>query len=135
MPDSSLAPAGSSTVDDQSTKSPATDSDPVATGSRNLPQALIPLLNNIAENLTESCETDNVTKNTTFLGRNSSATFFRRLSAIHIYDLVPAEISIESAFGLTNRTALHPFGSLWVTVNVKLADILKALPEVETCMR
>lgn len=122
-------------VDGQSTESPNTEIEALAAPSCDLPQALIPLLNNVAQNLTESWKTDKVTKNTTFLGRNSPATFFCRLSAIHIYDLVPAAISIESAFGLTNRTALHPFGSLWVTVNVTLADILRALPEVETCMR
>ena len=137
VPDPSLSSATYSSPDglhaDDTSTSTGIGNEGYAPGDP--PEQLLPLLNYIAHNLTESWETDKLTKNTTFLGRNSSANFFRRLSAIHIYDLLPLDISIESAFGLTNRTTLHPFGSLWVTVHVTLGDVLQALPGLETCTR
>ena len=96
---------------------------------------LIAFLDNIALRLSETCETDALLGETVYLGRNSPANFFRFMHEKDALDIIPKKISLESAFALTNRTTLHPFGSLWSTVNVTLADVLKALPAAETCMR
>lgn len=102
---------------------------------QSLPSELLLLLDSIATLLIESCETDVITDETTFLGRNASATFFRCVSLAHPSGLLPSHISVESAFALSNRTTLHPFGSLWHTVDVTLAEVLRALPGSETCLR
>ena len=96
---------------------------------------LIAFLDNIAARLSDTCETDALLGETVYLGRNSPANFFRFMHEKDAPDILPKKISLESAFALTNRTTLHPFGSLWSTVNVTLADVLKALPAAETCMR
>ena len=72
---------------------------------------------------------------TVFLGRNSAANFFRSMHSEGATNVLPSNISLETAFALTNRMTLHPFGSLWSTANVTLADVLKALPPAETCIR
>ena len=96
---------------------------------------LLAFLDRIADALIETWMTDGPTSQTTFLGRNSSATFFRFLASTHHFELMPKDVSLESAFALTNRTTLHPFGSLWTTVHVTLSSVLKALPSSETCMK
>jgi hypothetical protein len=98
-------------------------------------EKIITFLDTTASRLAETCETDALLGETVYLGRNSSANFFRFMHPENAQDVLPKKISLESAFALTNRTTLHPFGSLWSTVNVTLADVLKALPAAETCMR
>ncbi|KXT13883.1 hypothetical protein AC579_2641 [Pseudocercospora musae] len=101
---------------------------------------LIQTLNTISSALKHLVKTDRWTGETVFLGRNSSATFFTNLShpqtKIPISDtLMPFNVSWGAAFGLTNRTTLHPFGSLWTAAGTtNLKDILQALPATEICM-
>ena len=96
---------------------------------------IIIFLDATASRLTETCDTDALLGETVYLGRNSPANFFRFMHPENAQHVLPKKISLESAFALTNRTTLHPFGSLWSTVDVTLADVLKALPAAETCMR
>lgn len=93
------------------------------------------LLDATSSRLSETCNKDAMLGETVYLGRNSPANFFRSMHPEDAKDVLPPKISLESAFALTNRTTLHPFGSLWSTVDVTLADVLKALPAAETCMR
>ena len=96
---------------------------------------IITFLDATASRLANTCETDALLGETVYLGRNAPANFFRFMHPENATDALPKKISLESAFALTNRTTLHPFGSLWSTVDVTLADVLKALPAAETCMR
>lgn len=95
----------------------------------------ITLLNAVASRLSATCEKDPMLGETVYLGQNAPANFFRFMHPEGAEDVLPPKISLESAFALTNRTTLHPFGSLWSTVGVELSDVLKALPAAETCMR
>ncbi|KAF7190612.1 Multidrug resistance regulator 1 [Pseudocercospora fuligena] len=101
---------------------------------------LIQILNKISSSLSYLIKTDRWTGETVFLGRNCSATFFTNFShpqtKIPISDtLMPFNVSWGAAFGLTNRTTLHPFGSLWTAAGTtNLKDILQALPATEICM-
>jgi hypothetical protein len=79
------------------------------------PTSVVPVLDVIAKRLVDSNEIDPELSQTTYVGKTSSANFFRALSSLCEEKLLPPNISIESAFGLTNRTPLHPFGSLWTT--------------------
>ena len=89
--------------------------------------AAIPFLNGIASRLSATCKKDPMLGETVYLGRYSPANFFRFMHPEDAQDVLPDKISLEST--------LHPFGSLWSTVDVTLADVLKALPAAETCMR
>ncbi|KAF7188725.1 putative transcriptional regulatory protein C3H8.08c [Pseudocercospora fuligena] len=95
------------------------------------------LLSNVTTNLSPVISHDTQTGETIYLGRNSSAAFFSSLLSSSPDPItLPSEISIPSAFGLTNRTPLHPFGSLWAaTASVTLGDILRSLPGTDRCMR
>lgn len=98
---------------------------------------LISLLDQLSLCLKPTHEIDNVTKEKVYLGRNCAANVFRALNT-YVPDkpLLPTSISVESAFGLTNRTTLHPFGSLWSYAgDVSLGSILQSLPAVEVCLR
>lgn len=110
---------------------PGSDNYPSDTSSADV----IPLLDALAARLTDTCDVDAQTSQTTYVGRSSTANLFRALSSFTTQELLPADISIESAFGLTNRTPLHPFGSLWSTVDVRLLDILQTLTHPQDCMR
>ena len=105
------------------------------TAGRLLPDELIPLLNSISVNRRDTLELDQLTGEQIFLGRNCSANFFRSLASISISDLLPKNVSLSSAFALGNRTPLHFPGSLWTTVHDTIADVLKALPDANTCTR
>lgn len=98
---------------------------------------LMALLDGIARDLTPTNQTDETTREKVFLGQNCAANFFRAMAVVMPYEpLLPSHISIESAFGLTNRTTLHPFGSLWSHAgDVSLQNILQSLPAVEVCLR
>ena len=96
---------------------------------------VISFLDGIASRLTATCKRDPMLGETVYLGRYSPANFYRFMHSENAHHVLPDKISLESAFALTNRTTLHPFGSLWSTVDVTLADVLKALPAAETCMR
>jgi hypothetical protein len=95
----------------------------------------IHFLDGIAGRLSATCKKDPMLGEVVYLGRYSPANFFRFMHPENASNVLPDKISLESAFALTNRTTLHPFGSLWSTVDVTLADVLKALPAAETCMR
>lgn len=98
---------------------------------------LTSLLDELSLSLKPTHEIDPVTKEKIYLGRNCAANVFRALNT-HVPDkpLLPTSISVESAFGLTNRTTLHPFGSLWSYAgDVSLGSILQSLPAVEVCLR
>ncbi|KAK4495987.1 hypothetical protein PRZ48_013255 [Zasmidium cellare] len=96
----------------------------------------IEFLNYLSESITNICERDDQTGETLYVGQNSSAAFFQAVLATQEDYQLPPDVSIGSAFGLTNRTPLHPFGSLWsATVKVTLGDILGSLPSTERCMR
>lgn len=83
-----------------------------------------------------SCETDAVTGQVTFVGRRAHATFFRTLLSYLPEQTLPPSASVESVFGLTNRSVSQPFVSLWnTTARVTIADILHSLPSPETCLR
>ncbi|KAK6382767.1 hypothetical protein LTS17_003436 [Exophiala oligosperma] len=99
---------------------------------------LIWFLDAVAAGLKDTWHTEQLTSETIFLGWKSSASLFRCLGeqvpngALSL----PEGLTVESVFGLTNRTTLHPFGSLWSFAgNPSVAEILKALPGVESCMR
>ncbi|TQV95343.1 fungal specific transcription factordomain-containing protein [Cordyceps javanica] len=95
----------------------------------------IALLDGAYRRLKPTREIDGTTRESIYLGRNCAASFFRALVADHHAPdrpLLPSNVSIESAFGLTNRTTLHPFGSLWSFAgDVSLKHILESLPAVE----
>ncbi|KAJ3484817.1 hypothetical protein NLG97_g6965 [Lecanicillium saksenae] len=95
---------------------------------------LVALLNRVAARLEPTHETDDATREKIFLGQNCAANFFRALGAENpTTPLLPSGVAIESAFGLSNRTALHPFGSLWSNAgDVSLKNVLQSLPAVET---
>ncbi|EME81199.1 uncharacterized protein MYCFIDRAFT_77113, partial [Pseudocercospora fijiensis CIRAD86] len=101
---------------------------------------LIQSLDKTSSTLKHMIKTDRWTGETVFLGRNCSATFFTKLThpqtKIPISDtLMPFNVSWGAAFGLTNRTTLHPFGSLWTAAGTtNLKEILQALPATEICM-
>lgn len=100
-------------------------------------EQLIALLDDISQRLAPTYIMDDITRERIYLGMNCAANFFRELS-LHASGkpLLPGDVSIESAFGLTNRTTLHPFGSLWSYAgDVSLGNILKSLPAVEVCLR
>lgn len=98
---------------------------------------LIALLDDVSQRLEPTYIIDSTTRERIYLGVSCAANFFRALSS-HAREkpLLPGHVSIESAFGLTNRTTLHPFGSLWSYAgDVSLGKILQSLPAVEVCLR
>ncbi|OQV05000.1 Fungal Zn2-Cys6 binuclear cluster domain-containing protein [Cladophialophora immunda] len=97
---------------------------------------LIHFLDAVGAGLENTWHTEHFTGETIFLGSKSAASLFRCLSKqVPSVLCLPDGLTIESVFGLTNRTTLHPFGSLWSYAgNPSLAEILKALPGVESCM-
>lgn len=98
---------------------------------------LIELLDHVSSRLEPSHETDNKTREKIYLGQNCAANFFRILiEYASERPQLPPGVSIESAFGLSNRTTLHPFRSLWSHAgDVSLRNILQSLPAVEVCLR
>ncbi len=98
---------------------------------------LIALLDDVARLLKPTNQTENTTRERIYLGQNCAANFFRALAnQTPSRRLLPGDVSVESAFGLTNRTTLHPFGSLWSYAgDVSLKNILQSLPTIEACLR
>ncbi|KAK5059968.1 hypothetical protein LTR84_009851 [Exophiala bonariae] len=97
---------------------------------------LLTILDHMATNATESCEMDAVTGQMTFVGRRAHATLFRTLTPYLPEKALPPTASLESVFGLTNRTISQPFVSLWnTTARVTVEDILRSLPSAEACLR
>ena len=94
------------------------------------------LLDVISERLQSSCNEDEQTGEIVFIGRQAFASYFR---AMEVHEYVRSQLSqaitVEFAFGLTNRTILHPFASLWSFAgNPALGQILRTLPGPETCL-
>jgi hypothetical protein len=97
---------------------------------------LLAMLDHIATHATASCETDADTGQMTFVGRRAHATLFRTLLSYLPEQTLPPSSSVETVFGLTNRTISQPFVSLWnTTARVTIGDILRSLPAAETCLR
>lgn len=94
----------------------------------------IRFLDSLAAQATPSLEVDAENGQTTYMGKNASANLFRSIVTVDGQPMLPSNISLESAFCLTNRVPLHPFGSLWTTVGVTLFDILQTLSNPEECM-
>ncbi|KAF2717381.1 hypothetical protein K431DRAFT_315811 [Polychaeton citri CBS 116435] len=103
-------------------------------------QDILNLVKSVAGKINQVCETEVETGEILYFGRNSHLAFLNTLLP-HVYEtrqkqLLPSDHSLASALGLSNRTSLHPFGSLWnATANITLGEILQALPKNDICLK
>lgn len=100
------------------------------------PDDLLAILDHIAVGAKASCEKDAINGQVTFVGRRAHATVFRTLLSYLPERTLPDSASVETVFGLTNRTISQPFVSLWnTTARVTVGDIVHSLPLAEICLR
>lgn len=102
------------------------------------------LLDRVAATLAPYQSASDATTEVVYVGQNASAAFFWSFCSLgdstgvgaHHEICTNGSICVGSAFSLTNRTILHPFGSLWASSqSAVLSQILQALPAASLCIR
>jgi hypothetical protein len=97
---------------------------------------LLAVLDHAAAVTKSTCETDTDTGQMTFVGGRAHASVFRALLSHLPEGVLPHSTSVETVFGLTNRSISQPFVSLWnITARITVGDILQSLPSPENCLK